>query len=97
MRRCPHCNEKSISNIKLFFQETGIPAVVASCPNCYAIVTIEDKESIFGAIALEWILFLVLIASLIHFFSIWPGILLFVSWRLIRKIIKIKQPLKYIR
>lgn len=90
-----------IQQWKLLLQDIGVPAVVAVCDNCHAVVSIPDTNNLFMDIALEiaaCVFLIGLIAWSINTFgSWWPGLLIGLILYIGRLYIKTTGPLEYIR
>jgi hypothetical protein len=101
MRYCPYCKEKTISQHKLALQHAGIPAVVASCPACHAVVNIPHTNNIALLFALEWtsygLAILLVIWSFNHFQSWFPAALVGILLYFGRSYIKSFGRLEYVR
>jgi len=96
-RKCPHCQEETISRKKLVLQALCIPGIVSTCKSCHAVVSIKSGANLASAVALELVVFLLALASINLFGSIWWGVALFVAWRISRLLAKSNAKLEYIR
>ncbi|WP_250461290.1 hypothetical protein [Microbulbifer litoralis] len=96
-RKCPYCQEETISRKNLVLQTLYIPGIVSECKNCHAVVSIKSSDNPLWGVALEILVFVLAIASINLFGSIWWGIALFVSWRISRLLEKSNAQLEYIR
>jgi len=92
MRDCPNCGEPCISSAKLAVQGF-IPGVVAACTNCHAMVEFKNDDGVLSAVVAEWTLAVLLFASFLYFGVLWVGLVMFVTWRLLRLYFRVKGPL----
>lgn len=101
MRDCPHCQKTKISEWKLVLQSVGVPAVVAECESCHAVVFIRSSDNPLIYIGLEFAFYFMALFLAIwsaNFFGVmWPGVVLAIVLFFVRLYVKSKERLDYLR
>ena len=101
MRNCPNCGEGEIEEWRLVLQYLGVPAIVAECKKCHAVVFIRERRNIFIDIARDISIYAAIIILMICSFNItqkfWPGIVFGIVVYVGYICVKSKEKLEYVR
>lgn len=101
MRECPHCKEKCVSRHKLVAQYLCIPAVIATCSNCQAVVMLHQSNSFIHMLAMELALYAAMVILVFWFINqfgvVWPAFVVLLAGVIARAYIKTAAPLDYVR
>lgn len=101
MKKCPNCQEETISETELFFSLI-FPMVICCCYKCYSVIYPKQnkwigKSSYVGYLVASTQLIAFVVMSVFVLDRIWPGFVLFLIWRILSAYLASKSELEYFR